>query len=77
MKSSLGQMSGDGWVWQVLVAVPTLRDFCTLPQPGEQLKKGPIGRALEELVQTVNGGQHAPLQPACNWPSVTSVSRGQ
>lgn len=43
-------------MWQVLVAVPALRDFCILPQPGEQLKKGPIGRALEELVQTVYGG---------------------
>ena len=48
------------------MAVPALRDFCTLPQPGEQLKKGPIGRALEELVQTVNGGEHVPQQPACN-----------
>jgi hypothetical protein len=40
---------------QVLLAVPALRDFYTLPSCGQQLRKGPIGSALQELVQTAYG----------------------
>ncbi|KAK9916670.1 hypothetical protein WJX75_005528 [Coccomyxa subellipsoidea] len=40
---------------QALVSVPALRDFYTKPQKGPQLQKGPIGAALQEVVQTVYG----------------------
>ena len=42
---------------QALVSVPKLRDFCLEPAGPHQLKKGPIGSALQELVQTVYGEQ--------------------
>ena len=32
--------------------------ICTLPPCGQQLKKGPIGSALQELVQTAYGAAH-------------------
>ena len=40
---------------QALVSVPNLRDAYTQPKEGTQLKKGAIGNALEELIQTVYG----------------------
>lgn len=44
---------------QVLVSVPALRDFCTQPQRRPQIRKGPIGAALQELVQTVYGAHRS------------------
>ena len=40
---------------QALVSVPKLRDFCLEPAGSHRLRKGPIGSALQELVQTVYG----------------------
>lgn len=42
---------------QALVSVPKLRDFCLEPAGSHQLRKGPIGSALQELVQTVYGAR--------------------
>ena len=47
--------AGLGVCMQVLLAVPALRDFYILPHAGQQLRKGPIGSALQELVQTTYG----------------------
>ena len=52
---------------QALVSVPQLREFCLAPAGSLQLKKGPIGSALQELVKTVYGAQifghaHSSLQ---------------
>ncbi len=51
---------------QVLVSVPALKDFCTQPHSGPQLQKGPIGGALQELVQTVYGAQCSLPISACS-----------
>ena len=40
---------------QVLVSVPQLRDCCLQPMDPHPVKKGPIGAALQELVQSVYG----------------------
>ena len=40
---------------QVLLAVPALRDFYLLPPAGQQLRKGPIGSALQDLTLTAYG----------------------
>ena len=42
---------------QVLVSVPQLRDCCLQPMDSHPVKKGPIGAALQELVQSVYGAR--------------------
>jgi hypothetical protein len=40
---------------QALCSIPALRDAYVQPTNGAQLKKGPIGSAMEELIQTIYG----------------------
>ena len=50
---------------QVLVSVPQLRDCCLQPMDTHPVKKGPIGAALQELVQSVYGAR------GCDSSSIT------
>ena len=66
---------------QALVSVPMLRDFCLEPAGPHHLKRGPIGSALQELVQTVYGAciaRHVLMQHSFKtWAlEFTKASRG-
>ena len=62
-------------LYQVLVSVPKLRDFCIEPDISPQLKKGPIGAAVQELIQNVYGALFAKVSlcPSRQWLRITEA----